>query len=417
MSRAATPSVLRFWGWTAFVVSVLAFAAWFARDRHVARRWRETVRELELHEAALARRRDPRPRLYGEPVEGTAAARYERAIALATGPRLGELEVDARAARFEPTDALVRFVEEGAEVLALVGEGARAGESGWPVQVGEASNVVLPSRGLAALELPAFLALAASALAIHRGDHAAGVDRLLDALQYGRDLLQAPDAFVESVAADLLTLEPFHSFLRTELLARLSASERRRLRAGLEELIVHQPLASHAVDAHHLWTVRQVDFGMRAGLGAFVPPVRARIEDLSPLLSPRLFLADYYLAGRTLVADALAAQAEGLGRQAELHDEVFWRTEEEWSYLMTLGLGVLPEMLQERAHALARLRLLAGALALLDGDEPEYFDAFLAENVVVERREGALGLRAPAGPDVVWRVVLGTNPGAPSSDD
>ena len=247
MTRAATPSVRRFWVVALVALALLTLVGAVVREHYVQRRWKAMLAELDAFEAEIATHVDRRPPLYGSSHEGKAAESYEAAWASLPAD---DAVWDAIVGMERPIvvdGALASAVSKGESSLEHLRIGACAHEVGLTVLLGRATGTT-PSRFMFSNEpfLLGWLSVAAVAVELELGDPERGVERLLDFLQYVRDLLQAPDPQLANVGAVLLLGEgmAIRRLLEGPFLAELPTNARGWIRKGIATALDGMPPTS-----------------------------------------------------------------------------------------------------------------------------------------------------------------------------
>jgi hypothetical protein len=337
----------------------------------VDRRWDQLAERADALQEWLEAEDVQRPVLYGVASQGDAWPAYNSAIDLI---REDDPERQVRPAvrsTLDP-DELQRLLTAHEETLTMLRRGAHCQQVRDPIDYSEGFMVSGFMPDLLATRSLANLAVTQALAKIDEGHPVAAVETLLDAAQFGRDLMHRQPLIAEMIGCAILTIATIEVVEQNDLLDRLPPPALERLGSGLEILDANIPRVSQCFHGEALLFARTMASQIDASEKVGIPRGTWRYG-----FSSRLMLA---MAGIQLMeqADLTAAAARGPWSACATY-LADWHAEARDGHNPVLAMMVpnLESALVNRFHTIARLRLLRMAIEhRLGRDVPELADPF-----------------------------------------
>lgn len=373
--------------------------------------WRAVLARVDGIRAEHERRPGTRDVLRGTPLDGSAFAHYDRAIALGRelgwGNDLGWGR-DLRPSRMAaPTDeeraAREALAESAAPILAELALGARSVDPRMPARWdGEEPPKVHRIEATFLGDLA--LALVLRALDGGRPDEA--TDLLLDGLQYARDLIDAPYLFEARNGAEVLVSSELLAFGRQGGWSRLPAEALTRVEEALARIDAELATISDNLEVHEALSLREFELACADEEEALDSPLlRALLVGVTPFVQAQAAAETELLL--TFAQDYRAAAEESPKKALERTERSYRsRTDDERERFL---LGLQVESASLRLRALARLRLLRHALAVHAGREGEPAEDRLGYRIRAEVVDGELRVRVEAPCTTGLELAMPTN--------
>jgi len=241
-----------------FLSTTLVFASFAvtARESAALGQMRHAGLQLELRLSALSQSRVPP---YGDGIDSVAIDEYDAAIELLSPgildewgelqkvcPDEGSLRSELRTALLDKNRECLAALKRGAHSLEVRGpQNWEAGLSGQVLSLMAARNVVN-------------LAVLAAEEALAAGQPAAAVDALLDAAQFGADLMSGPSSVGEMVGRALMQIATQDALLRQGMVDALPEPELERLAGALRSLDEALQVRGPSPEAEHAFFARRI---------------------------------------------------------------------------------------------------------------------------------------------------------------
>ncbi len=370
--------------------------------------WEEMLATGSRLEQSIADRETVRPVLYGEAIEGLAFDEYAQIEELLSETSLDDWIAVVRARQHgEPEAKKLRdsLIDEHYEVLAALDRGARCTDARFPIEWDRELPCEVPT--LMRTRTAVNIAVLAAERDLEEGHPELASEKLMSAMQLGRDIAESPILLNECIGVALLVIASKEALIDNGLIECFPSSELSRIARAMETLDRRLSPISQA------WEYELAAFVRRSSGGFTREPldqnrfgpwsVEFSMRALPHGLSTRAMLANYVDEADRLVRTLQALNGKSYHARHAAHVELQGENSGYDDVLVQRFLAMWHNPETSRRDGIALLRLARCAVQYqIDGSLLELRDPYGADLLVTPsagtiRIESAGRIQDPTG--------------------